>query len=115
MLVGAPGYRPIVGKVDNPDGIITARLRGTATRWASKRPHDVDAAVAELREIAGGRTDLLAEAAGILIGARPPRAEETFGWPTQAVAGALCIAAGVDLTKLHDWITVAEERQDCLL
>jgi hypothetical protein len=104
-----------MGKIDNPEGIITTRLRGTATRWASKRPLDVDAAIKELQEIAGGRSDLLAETAGILIGARPPRADETFAWPTKALAGGLRIAAGADLTKLHDWITIALDRQDRLL
>jgi hypothetical protein len=37
-----------------PDGIITARLAGTAGQHASRDPLDVDAAVAELREIAQG-------------------------------------------------------------
>lgn len=32
------------------------------------KPLDVDAAVAELLEIAGGRTDLLGEVAGLLLG-----------------------------------------------
>jgi hypothetical protein len=112
-LSGRPvTYMATLGKIDNPDGIITARLRGTGTRWAGRRPLDVDAAIKEPREIAGGRTDLLAHSAGILIGSRPPRAEETFGWPTKAVAGALCIADGADLTKLDHWITVALDRQD---
>jgi hypothetical protein len=65
----------------------------------------VDAAITELQEATGGRADRLADAAGILIGARPDRAEETFGWPTKAVAGALCIAAGGDLTRLEEWNT----------
>jgi hypothetical protein len=37
----------------DPDGVITARLAGTAGRHAGREPLDVDAAVAELREIAG--------------------------------------------------------------
>jgi hypothetical protein len=48
----------------DPDGIVTARLAGTAGRYMSRQPLEVDAAVAELREIAGGRTDLLGEVAG---------------------------------------------------
>ena len=43
----------------NPDGIITARLAGTAGQHASRDRLDADAAVAELREIAAGRADLL--------------------------------------------------------
>jgi hypothetical protein len=45
----------------DPDGITTARIAGTASRHASRKPLDVDAAVAELRSIANGRGDLLAE------------------------------------------------------
>jgi hypothetical protein len=43
-----------------------------------------------------------------------PGWRETFGWPTHAVAGALCIAAGADLTTLDHWIKVALDRQDRL-
>jgi hypothetical protein len=42
----------------NPDGIITAGLAETAGRHASRDALDVDAAVADLREIAGSRADL---------------------------------------------------------
>jgi hypothetical protein len=48
----------------DPDGIITARLAGTAGRYASRDPLDVAAVVAELRDIVGGRADLLGEVAG---------------------------------------------------
>jgi hypothetical protein len=41
------------GKLDYPDGIITAQLAGTAGRYASQKPLDVQAAVAELCEIGG--------------------------------------------------------------
>ena len=44
----------------DPDGITTAQLAGTAGRYVSRKPLDIDAAVAELREIADGRGDLLA-------------------------------------------------------
>jgi hypothetical protein len=37
----------------DPDGITTAQLAGTVGRYVSRKPLDVDAAVAELREIAG--------------------------------------------------------------
>jgi hypothetical protein len=48
----------------DPDGIITAQLAGTAGRYVSRKPLDVEAAVTELREVANGRGDLLAERAG---------------------------------------------------
>jgi hypothetical protein len=57
----------IARRKPDPDGITTARLAGTASRHASRQPLDVDAALAELREIAHGRGDLLAERAGVIL------------------------------------------------
>jgi hypothetical protein len=92
----------------SPDGIITAQLAGTAKRHASREPLDVDAAVAELREIADGRGDLLAARAGVIVGfhARDNRDE----WQRKALQAALLIAAGDDLTRLTEWIAVGQER-----
>jgi hypothetical protein len=100
------------GKLDNPDGIITAQLAGTAGRYASREPLDVEAAVAELREIANGRGDLLAERAGITLGfyARDNRDE----WQNKALQAALLIAAGADLTKLTEWIVEGQQRAERL-
>jgi hypothetical protein len=55
----------------DPDGIVTARLVGTAGRHASRDPLQMDATVAELRDIAGGRADLLGEVAGRALGFGP--------------------------------------------
>jgi hypothetical protein len=76
----------------DPDGVTRAQIAGTASRYASRKPLDVDAAVAELREIADGRGDLLPERAGVTLGfyAREHRDE----WQRKALAAALCIAAG---------------------
>jgi hypothetical protein len=52
----------------DPDGITRAGIAGTASRHASRKPHDVDAAIAELREIADGRGDLFAEGTGVIFG-----------------------------------------------
>jgi hypothetical protein len=52
----------------DPDGITTAQLAGTAGRYVGRKPLDVEAAVTELREIANGRGDLLAERAGVTLG-----------------------------------------------
>jgi hypothetical protein len=98
------------GKLDNPDGVITAQLAGTASRHAVREPLDVEAALAELREIADGRGDLLAERAGVTPGfyARESRDE----WQRKALEAALCIAAGADLTRLTEWIAVGQERAE---
>jgi hypothetical protein len=67
------------------DRILIARLSGTAKRHANRRVagHGWDAAVAELRELAGGRGDLLAEVAGIAEGAHRGEPGE---WAAMTVA-----------------------------
>jgi hypothetical protein len=97
------------GKLDNPDGIIRAGIAGTASRHASRDPLDVEGALAELREVAGDRGDLLAERAGIIFGFRDED-ERDGRWPSRALQAALCIAAGADLTRLTEWIAIGEER-----
>jgi hypothetical protein len=100
------------GKLDSPDGVITAQLRGTAGRYASGQPLDVDAAVEELREIAGGRADLLGEVAGRTLGFGPGVGGQVGAdmWPNKALEAALLIAAGADLTRLTYWVEVGQER-----
>jgi hypothetical protein len=98
------------GKLDNPGGIITAQLAGTAGRYVSRKPLDVEAAVAELREIADGRGDLLAERAGITLGFYA--GEKRDEWPRRALEAVLLIAAGADLTRLSEWIAVGQERAE---
>jgi hypothetical protein len=100
----------IARRKPDPDGITRAGIAGTASRHASRKPLDVDAALAELREVANGRADLLAERAGVTLGfyARESRDE----WQRKALAAALLIAAGADLTRLTEWITVGQERTE---
>jgi hypothetical protein len=93
----------------DPDGIITAQLAGTVGRYVSRKPLDVEAAVTELREIANGRGDLLAERAGVILGFHDEDARDGR-WPRPALEAALCIAAGADLTRLMEWIAVGQER-----
>jgi hypothetical protein len=99
----------IARRKPDPDGIIGAKIAGTASRHAGREPLDVDAALAELREVAGDRADLLAERAGIIFGFRDEN-ERDGRWPSRALQAALCIAAGADLTRLTEWIAVGQER-----
>jgi hypothetical protein len=92
------------------DGVTRAQLAGTVGRYLSRKPLDVDAAVAELREIADGRADLLAERAGITLGFYA--CENRDEWPRKALEAALCIAAGADLARLTEWIAVGQERAE---
>ena len=48
--------------------LLYSALHGTAMRYAAER-RNLDESIEELREIAGGRDDILAEAAGIEAGA----------------------------------------------
>jgi hypothetical protein len=85
------------------DQLTVARLTGAAWRHASGREPtgaETAAAVRELREIAGGRGDLLAEVAGLLIGYYRRTAEELKA----RAAAYYCIAAGAGLDLIPRWI-----------
>jgi hypothetical protein len=93
----------------DPAGIISANIAGTASRHAVREPLDVDAALAELREIANCRGDLLAERAGVILGFHEEDGRDGR-WPSSALEAALLIAAGAGLTRLTQWIAVGQER-----
>ncbi len=91
------------------DPVIVARLTGAAWRHASGRaPTGVETAeaVRELREITGGRGDLLAEVAGLLIGYYRRTGEELKA----RAAAYYCMAAGADLDLIPRWIEVGCSR-----
>jgi hypothetical protein len=100
----------IARRKPDPDGIITAQLAGTAGRYVNRKPLDVEAAVAELQEIANGRGELLAERAGLTLGfyARDNRDE----WASKAIEAALMIAAGADIAQLGRWIEEGQQRAE---
>jgi hypothetical protein len=91
---GAPGCRTAV-----PSGLTRTLVRFAVPSIAWPSP----AAVAELREIAAGRGDLLAERAGVIFGFHDEQARDGR-WPRRALEAALCIAAGADLALLTEWI-----------
>jgi hypothetical protein len=95
--------------VPEPDRQTVARLAGTAQLHASRRePTEAEtaAAAAQLREIAGGRGDLLAEAAGLLIGFYGRTVEELRAH----AAARYCIVAGADPALVPRWIEVGSRR-----
>ena len=49
------------------DQLLYSALHGTAMRYAAER-RNLDESIEELRQIADGRNDVLAEAAGIAVG-----------------------------------------------
>ena len=75
------------------DRIIIAQLHGEAkhhAKWRELTEDEYAAAVATLRELAAGRTDLLAYVAGILEGSSEGQLDE----PLARQAAGLCRAAG---------------------
>jgi hypothetical protein len=92
-----------------PDRILVAQLTGTArhhARWRELAQDEQDAAVTELRELAGGRGDLLAEVAGIFEGASEGELDE----PLARQAAHLCRLAGADETLIPPWIAEGRHR-----
>ena len=89
--------------------MIVAELTGEAQRHARWEPPDeatTEAAVAELRKIAGGRTDLLAEVAGIFLGTSEGELHE----PRARNAALFCRAAGADEALISQWVEIGRQR-----
>lgn len=93
------------------DRLVVAELNGAAKRhaqWRDLTQAETETAVAELREIAGARSDLLAETAGILLGVGEGRLDE----PVSQAAAQLCIAAGADERLIPGWIQEGRHRAE---
>jgi len=100
--------------MSSADQLISARIAGVCSHHGARgQIDDLNAAVAELREVAGDRPDLLAEHAGLALGwaeaadpiqARRLRAEAD-----------LCIVTGADLEKIRQWIPVGRERAEAAM
>ena len=87
------------------DGILRAQLSGRAVRLA-RDGGSIAEAIAELRDMAGGRVDLLAEAAGVQVGywsAKPSGGDAV-------VAAGLLIMAGADHKRIAQWVEVGRQR-----
>jgi hypothetical protein len=95
------------------DQLLSVALHGTAMRYAAEQ-RNLAESIAELREMAAGRDDILAEAAGIEAGS-------WFAWPSTHVgheliaAGMLIMAGGhggesFDFGGLERWTRVGYER-----
>jgi hypothetical protein len=94
---------------DEADQLTVARLAGAAQRHAPRREPtgpEIAAAVAELHEIADGRGDLLAEAAGLLIGFYAGTTEAAKA----GTAARYCRAAGADPALIPRWTAEGRRR-----
>ncbi|MDQ2812656.1 MAG: hypothetical protein M3Z75_12515 [Actinomycetota bacterium] len=105
----------VTGHKDEPnerDQLTVTKLTCTARWHAARReptPEELIAAVAELREIAGPRRDLLAEAAGLLTGFYRGTPEESRA----RTAARYCRAAGADPGLLPWWVEEGQRRASC--
>jgi hypothetical protein len=82
------------------DQLLGSDLHGTAMRYAAER-RDLAKSIAELREMANGRDDILAEVAGIEVGWWYASPATHVGYELVG-AGMLIMAAGHDGKPL-DW------------
>jgi len=99
----------MIDKRPQADRLLVAELYGEARRRARWRELDGEeeaAAVAELRELADGRADLLAEVAGIFEGAHEGKLDE----PLARQAAQLCRKAGADESAIPAWIVEGRRR-----
>jgi hypothetical protein len=95
------------------DQLLYSALHGTAMRYAAER-RNLAESIAELREIAGGRDDVLAEVAGIEAGWWYASPATHAGYELVA-AGMLIMAGGhdgkpLDFGELERWTRIGYER-----
>jgi hypothetical protein len=100
----------MIDKRPEADRILVAEIWGEARRraqWRELTAAEESAAVTALRELAGGRADLLAEVAGVLEGSREGEPDE----PLARQAATLCRKAGADLAAIPAWIEEGRRRR----
>ena len=100
----------MLDKRPEADRILVARISGTArrhVRWRELTEAEEAAGVPELRELAGGRVDLLAEVAGLEEGSAEGQLDE----PRGRQAAGLCRKAGADLEAIPVWIEEGRRRR----
>jgi hypothetical protein len=78
------------------------------SRWRELTEAEAAAAVAEFWEVADGRGDLLAEVAGVLLGAHEGDLDE----PKAKGAAELCRLAGADEDLIPEWIEEGRRRAE---
>lgn len=98
----------------HPDRMTVGTLHTIATRtWDPPTGKAREERLAQLAAEADGRTDLLLEAAGILLGGRPPEPTDPRYIQRSAGAAMLLELAGVreDDPRVQEWMPVGAERR----
>ncbi len=99
----------MIDKGPQADRLLIAELTGEAghrAKWRELTEDEEAAAVAALRELAGGRADLLTEVAGVLEGTSEGKLNE----PLKRQAAMLCRKAGADPEAIPAWIEEGRRR-----
>jgi hypothetical protein len=105
--------RSIRWSMSTKDKLLYSFLHGTAMRYAAER-RNLDESIEELRQLADGRNDILAEAAGITAGSWYASPATHVGYELIG-AGMLILAGGgrglpLDYDELERWTRVGYER-----
>lgn len=90
------------------DQILSAWLTAAARRNAWDRTVTTEQAVAEIRELAGRRADLLAQCADLALGC----GEGQLDADVYARMAELCVLAGADDSLIAEWIAVGRGRAE---
>jgi hypothetical protein len=94
----------IKGSVGSPSIQVARRAIGLRASWHSRRETQLGESIAELRQIADGQDEIMAESAGVIAGwwfANTVRRGEEL-----IAAGLLMLARHVDLDDLDKWVRV---------
>jgi hypothetical protein len=102
----------MLDKIPAADRILIAQLHGEAQRHARRGEMAEDehqAAVGEMRKLAGGRADLLAHVCGIELGFGEGEPAETVSLSLRVAA--LCREAGADESLIPEWVAIGRQRR----
>jgi hypothetical protein len=99
--------------VSTADQLLSAKISAVCRRHCARGVADnLDAAVADLQVAAGGRSDLLAEHAGLALGmAEVGSSIQAASFRAEA---EVCIAAGADQELVEHWTAVGRERAEAM-
>ena len=101
----------MIDKRPQADRLLIAQMTGEAghrAKWRELTDDEEAAAVAALRELPGGRADLLAEVCGVMEGASEGELHEQLA----RQAAELCRKAGADPETIPRWIAEGRRRRD---
>lgn len=91
------------------DNLLISALHGTAMRRATEQS-SIAEAVAELRELAGGRNDLLEETAGVAAGFWAASPQTHTGLELMAASLLISAGSGLNYDSLARWVEEGMKR-----